>query len=126
MATVKQYLDPGAVIPHATAIPELVKIDGTNFPVFGYAFTINTNEQVSVRWKASNYGSGSVTVVCHWFSRTGVTSGNVTWGAALSVLTPGDAQSMLTDALATENTQTTAVNGTASGLTSTSITVSHL
>ena len=35
MATVKQYLDPGAAIPHATVIPELVKIDGTNFPVFG-------------------------------------------------------------------------------------------
>lgn len=126
MATVKQYLDAQSGIPHATLIPELVKLDGTNFPVFGYAFTINTNEQLSFRWKASNYGSGNVTVICDWLSRTGVTTNNVTWGAALSVLTPGDAQSMLTDALAAENTTTTAVNGTASGLTRTSITVSNL
>lgn len=127
MATTKQYLDPGAAIPHATNIPELVKIDGTNFPVFGYAFADATqDDQMSFRWKASNYGSGNVSVIIDWYSRSGSTTGAVVWGAALSVLTPGDAQSMETDGLATENTQTTTVNGTARGLTRSTITVSNL
>lgn len=127
MATTRQYFDAIAGVPHATAIPEQVKIDGTNFPVWGFAFTINTNEQLSFRWKALNYGSGNVTVTCFWFARTGQTTNTVTWGAALSVLTPGDAQSVLTDAFATENTSSaTAPNGTASGLTSSAITVSNL
>lgn len=127
MATVKQYLDPGAFWPHATNIPELVKIDGTNFPVWGWAFADSTqDDQISCRWKAANYGSGNVSAIVHWYSRTGQTSGAVVWGAALSVLTPGDAQSMETDGLATENTQTTTVNGTARGLTSSTITISNL
>ena len=127
MSTIKQYLDPGAGIPHATNIPGLYKEDGTNFPVFGYGFADSTqDDQLSFRWKASNYGSGNVTVIIDWYSQAGSTTGAVVWGAALSVLTPGDAQSVLTDALATENTATTTVNGTARGLTRTSITVSNL
>jgi hypothetical protein len=126
MATVRQYFDAIAGMPHATAIPECVKIDGTNFPVWGYAFDAAADEQLSYRWKALNYGSGNVTVTAFWYSRSGSTTGAVVWGAALSVLTPGDAQSMETDGLATENTQTTTVNGTARGLTSSAITVSNL
>lgn len=126
MGTVRQYIDALAFVPHGTLIPELVVVQGTNFPVYGWAFTINTNEQLSVRLKAISYGSGNVTAIIDFLSRTGVTTGNVTWGCALSVLTPGDAQSMLTDALATENTQTTAINGTASGLTRSTVTITNL
>lgn len=127
MATVKQPLSIGDAIPHATLIPELCKIDGTNFPVWGYAFaTGSLNEQLSWRWKASSYGSGNVTVIIDWYSRSGTTSGTVTWGGALSVLTPGDAQSVETDAFATENTQATTVNATAKGLTTTSLVISNL
>lgn len=126
MATTKQWLPASSFCPHATLTPEYVKLDGTNFPVWGWAFTINLLEQLSARWKAINYGSGNVTAIFHWFSRTGVTTNNVTWGCAISVLTPGDAQSVLTDALATETTTTTAVNATASGLTTTSVTISNL
>lgn len=127
MATVPVPLGVGAFVPHATNIPELDKLDGTNFPVFFWAFADSTqDDQMSTRFLAANYGSGNVSVIIDWYSRSGSTSGAVVWGAALSVLTPGDAQSIETDAFATENTQTTTVNGTAKGLTRTTITVSNL
>jgi hypothetical protein len=128
MATVKQQLSIGDAIPHATLIPELCKIDGTNFPIWGYAFASGSlNEQLSWRYKASNYGASnpSVLVVLHWYSRSGSTTGSPTWGAAFSVLTPGDAQSMETDTFATEVTAAVAVNGTAKGLTVTTITITN-
>lgn len=127
MATVKQQLDPAGGWPHATNIPELVKIDGTNFPVWGYAFADSTqDDQLTFRFKASNYGSGNLSVIAAWYSRTGQTTGAVVVGAAISVITPGDAQSIETDAFATENTQTTTVTGTARAITSSTITVSNL
>lgn len=127
MATVSQPLDIGAGIPHSTNIPELVKVDGTNFPVFGYAFADATqDDQISFRWPALNYGSGNVSLIIDWYSRTGQTTGAVVWGGALSVLTPGDAQSVETDGLATENTQTTTVTGTARALTRSTVTISNL
>lgn len=126
MATVYRPLGIGAAIPHATLIPELVKIDGTNFPLFGWAFDAATDEQLSWRFKASNYGSGNLTLILDWYSRAGSTTNEVRWGAALSVLTPGDAQSMETDALATENTVDSTVNGTPRGLTRATITISNL
>jgi hypothetical protein len=125
MATVKQQLSIGDAIYHATLQPTLVKVDGTNFPVWGLSFATGAvNQQVSWRWKASSYGSGNVTVLLDAYSSA--TSGSVTWGGALSVLTPGDAQSMLTDAFATENTQAQAVNGTSNGLFRTTLVISNL
>jgi hypothetical protein len=125
MATVKQPLSIGDAILHATLQPTLTKADGTNFPVWGYSFATGAvNQQLSWRFKADNYGSGNVTVVLDFYSSA--TSGSVTWGGALSVLTPGDAQSMLTDGFATESTQATAVNGTANGPARTSLVISNL
>lgn len=127
MATVKQTFEPGAFIPHATNIPELAKIDGTNNPVFAYFFADSTqDDQVSIVFKAVNYGSGNLTVNIDWYSRAGSTSGNVVWGAALQAATPGDAQSVETDGFATENTATSAANGTARGPQRATITVSNL
>ena len=128
MATVTYPLSVGALIPSATVPPELVRLEGTNFPEFGYAFADATNDEIvfTERLMIPNYGSGNVSVLIDFRSRTGQTTGAVVWGAALSVLTPGDAQSVATDAFATENTQTTTINGTASGLTRSTVTVSNL
>lgn len=129
MATVVQGVSIGSLVPFATLIPELVKIDGTNFPNFGPAYDAATDEQMcSERIYAANYGASNpnVTVIFDWYSRSGSTTGAVVWGASLSVLTPGDAQSMETDAWATENTATTTVNATAKGMTRTTVTVTNL
>ena len=122
MANVDLQLDVGAGILHASASPTLQKNDGTNFPVFGYAFAVN--DLLSFRFFASKYGSGNVTVLLDWYDSA--TSGSATWGASIAALTPGDAQSILTDALATQATQATSTNGTANGLNRTSIAVSSL
>lgn len=126
MATVTKELDILAAQLHSTAIPELVKIDGTNFPVWGYAFDAAADEQISFRLFANNYGSGSVTALLDFYSRTGQTTGNAVLGCALACVTPGDAQSMETDGLATENTATQAINGTARGPTRATVTISNL
>lgn len=127
MANLDIYIDPKSCDAGATAIPELVLIAGTNYPVSGYAFTdATTDEIIYARFLASLYASGNVSVLLDWYSRTGQTTGAVVWGAALSVLTPGDAQSIETDTFATENTQTTTVTGTARALTRSTITVSNL
>lgn len=127
MANVYHYLDAGCWAPGTTVIPEAVTVQGTNYPLPGWAFaTGSANEAIYARFRAILYASGNLTVDVDWYSRSGSTSGSPTWGAALSVLTPGDAQSMESDTFATENTQSTAVNGTAKGLTRTTITVSNL
>lgn len=129
MATVNIPVGVGSLVPFTTLIPELVNIAGTNFPNFGYAFDAATDEQLCTeRIYAANYGASNpnVTVLIDYYSRTGQTSGNAVFGAALSVITPGDAQSVETDAFATENTVTSTVNGTARGLTRATITVSNL
>jgi len=127
MANVYHYLDAGCWAPFSSAIPEGVTIIGSNYSLPGWAYASGSaNEQLFARFRAILYASGNLTVDVDWYSRSGSTSGSPTWGAALSVLTPGDAQSMETDTFATENTQSTAVNGTAKGLTRTTITVSNL
>jgi hypothetical protein len=129
MATVVQGISIGSLVPFATLIPALAKVDGTNFPNFGPSFDAATDEQMCTdRIYAASYGASnpSVTVIYDWYSASGSTSGAVVWGASLSVLTPGDAQSIETDAWATENTTTTTVNATAKGLTRTTVTVTNL
>lgn len=109
----------------ASNIPEFVVIQGTNNPISGVAFG-TANEALFRSFVAINYASGNITVKLNWYSRSGSTSSTVTWGAAIQAVTPGDAQSMETDSFATETTQATTVNGTARGLTQTSITVTNL
>lgn len=118
--------------PHALYAPEPLKLDGTqtpSVPVYGYAFTRQASnfEQLSFRFRAANYpGSGNVSVDVDWMLRGSQTSGTVTWGACMSVITPNtDTQSMLTDALQTEQTAGTAATNTNS-LKRTTITISNL
>lgn len=129
MATVTQGVSVGSLVPHATAVPELIKVDGTNNPVWGQAFDAAADEQLSTeRVFLANYGASNpnISIVLDWYSRTAQTSGAAVWGAAIQAITPGDAQSVLTDGFGTEATTTTTVNGTASGLTRTTITITSL
>lgn len=128
MGTTRISLGIGAFAPAPTvgAFPEEINDPGTNYAARGLAFDTTTEENTYARFKADAYGSGSVSVICDWYSRSGSTTNGVVLAAALSVLTPGDAQSILTDAFATENTQATTVSGTARALNRTTITVSNL
>lgn len=133
MATVSIVLPPESAtvaVVNGVTIPELVTIPGTtatNAPLItGYAFSV-ANEGIFFRFQAFNYGSGNVSVLCDWMARTTATvTGSITWGAALSVVTPGDAQSLITDGIATENTQNTTTSATGNGMVRTTIAVSNL
>jgi hypothetical protein len=113
--------------PHSLYAPEPCRLDGTNFPVYGYAFTRQASnfEQLSFRFRANNYGSGSVFVDVDWLLRGSQTTGTPTWGGSMAVVTPGDAQSALTDALQTEQTAGVATSTTANGYKRTTITLSN-
>lgn len=97
----------------ANAVPELV-----------YAFDAATLEAIYFSLVAWNYGSGNVSVLVDWYATA--TTGSVVWGSSMLAQTPGDAQSVLTDALATAATTTTSASGTASGPTRTTVTISSL
>jgi hypothetical protein len=118
MATVYVALDPKSAIVSSSAIPELVLIVGTNGPVMGYAFDAAAREDIYFSLPLLVYGSGSITAVGHWYSRSGSTTGAVVWGFRIACVTPGDAQSMESKNWATTQTNTPTVNGTAKGLTS--------
>jgi len=127
MATLVIPCDPKIVDLFGTAnIPRFTSMDGTNGPVSGYAFSDTTMQQVFVKLTAWDFLSGNVTVRLRWASPTGVTTNEVVWGAQMFAITPGDAQSVLTDAFATAATTTTTVNSTASGDTETIITITSV
>jgi len=127
MATVSVPLDVGAALVSTSNIPELITTQGTNFPVLGWAFT-SANEACFFRFVAQNYGSGNLSLLLDWYARaaTAPTTGSVTWGGALSVITPSDAQSILTDSYATENTQSSTQSSTINGVIRATVTISNL
>lgn len=126
MATVPIILDPLVARVGTTAIPELVAIAGTDEPQWGYAFDAASREDIYFTFPAVLYGSGNVTVTVQWYSRAGSTTGDVVWGARLKAITPGDAASVEARTFATAATATSAVNGTAKGLQSATITITSL
>lgn len=132
MANVQMFFDPCGASLGGSQIPELISIAPgtitTNFPSDGYAFdgTGTTIERIFFKFRAINYASGNITVDIDWYSRSGSTSGNVKWDASIAAVTPGDAVSMEAKTFATANTVTTTVNGTAKGLTRSTITISNL
>jgi len=123
MATTKMPLPIEAASPGTSAIPAMTNDAGTNFPVPGYSFTIASNQAIYWHFPLLYYGSGSLVVNLLWFSAGGSTTGNVRWDASMNAITPGDAQSILTDSLSTVANTTTTVNGTARGVTLTQVTV---
>ena len=128
MATVKQQFDCRDLIPYASAGPTFGVSDssgGSAYPIDRLSFAAATaGQSAAVRFKASNYGSGNLTLVIRWYAAA--TTGDVQWNAQIVAISPGDAQSVLTDALATATNTVTTVNGTTNGLNTTSVTISNL
>lgn len=127
MATVSQVFEARAAELRTTAFPQLVRANGTNIPVAGYAFDASTEEAVFFDFRAARYGSGNLTVDLDWYADTAST-GAVVWGAQIAAITPNtDTQDVETDALATVATTTTTHLGTTGQrLHRTAITVSSL
>lgn len=95
-----------------TAFAALVKANGTNIPIAGYAFDAATEEAIFFDFEAVSYGSGNVTVRLRWYADS-ATTGAVVWGAQLAALTPTtDTQDVETDTLATAATTSTTHLGT--------------
>jgi hypothetical protein len=112
MGTTKQAIDPLSALFKTSAFPAVVVNQGTNFPVGGLAFDASTKETAYFKFKASNYGSGNVTVTIRWYADT-ATTGDVIYGAQLAAISPNtDTQDVETKALATANTVTDSHLGT--------------
>jgi hypothetical protein len=95
-----------------TAYPQLVRANGTNIPVSGYAFDAAAEEAVFFTFRAIDYTSGDVSVDIDWYADT-ASSGNVVWGAQLAAITPNtDSQDIETDGLASQATVTDSHLGT--------------
>jgi hypothetical protein len=104
VATVYQVLEARSAELRTTAFPQLVKNNGTNIPISGYAFDASTEEAIFFDLEAISYGSGNVTIWIDWYADT-ASSGVVRWSAQLAAITPDtDSQDVETDALATAAT----------------------
>lgn len=126
MGTVSVPIDISAARPDSTNTPELVFIAGTNFPQAGYAFPQSSSKAIYLQFRSLQYGSGNLTLVLRSYSRSGSTTGTVTWTAALAAVSSGDAVSLEAKSFATSQNASSTVNSTAKGDTSTSITISNL
>jgi hypothetical protein len=128
LATVACPLDILTARVDTANTPELTYIVGTNFPVSGYAFPQSSAKAIYLNIGAELYGnSGNWTLDLHWYSRSGSTTGNVTWTLAMAAITPTtDTGSVEGKAFATAQTVTTAVNTGAKGDTLSSATISNL
>lgn len=125
MATVAQVFEPKGFDLFTTNQPTLLLENGTTIPISGYNFTA-TGQVMYRRFSAVAYLSGNVTLRIRWYSQTGATTGNVRWDGAIAAITPGDAQSVLTKALATATNTTTSVGGTGRMINTTDVTISNL
>lgn len=125
MAVLGQTFDAKSANLFSSGIPELVLINGTNFPLSGYAFDDTTIEQICFNFNSMYYLSGNLTVTVEWYSRSGSTTGNVVWGVQLAAVGTGDAQSLETKAFASASSATSAVNSTAKGLRDAVITATN-
>lgn len=127
MATIYVGLDIRGAEVGSSAIPEFVKIIGTNAPVWGYAFDGATREDIYFAIPLLLYGSGNVTLTAKCYSRSGATSGAFVLGARIACSTAGDATSMEAKNWATaQQSSSTTINSTAKGPTACSITISNL
>lgn len=130
MATITQWLDPlGARLFATINPPETVQANGTNFPLDGQAFDGNgaSVEAMFFEVPAPNYGASNpnCTVLVDFY--TPATTNATVFQAAISVTTPGDAQSLLTDVPATANAASPVTsNSTANGHNRATITVTNL
>lgn len=125
MATITADLGLGGK-PRNTNSAQYYNVDGTNYPVTGYAFDAATDEDIFATFSAVGYGSGNLTVKLTWYADT-ATSNNCVWGAAIAAITAStDTQNIETDGLGTAATATDAAGANAQSLQEASITVSSL
>lgn len=127
MATTIQWLDPLSARVFTTVNPpEMIQANGTNFPVNGYAFDGGASvEAMFFEVAVAAYGSGNLTVLVDFY--TSATTLATVWQGAISVTTPGDAQSMLLDAFATASAASAVTsNSTANGPLRATITITNL
>lgn len=130
MSTVVLPFDVKSANLKTSNIPELVSIQGTNFPVSGYAMDASATEHLLFQSVLPLFGASNTTITCGivWYSRTGQTTGTVGWGAAVACITPTtDSGSVETKAFATATSPTAAVgNGSAKALNLTTITIANI
>jgi hypothetical protein len=129
MATVRHPLPPRSWIPASTNGAQHTVVDGTNFPVESLAYDGgSTDETAYIKFRASSYGSGNLTLDIDWYTNSAQTSGGVVWTAAIAAITPDtDTQDVETKAFATSNTVTdTHLGTTAQRLHRATITISNL
>lgn len=127
MATVSHLLHPEAAQFGSAAFPQLVKTNGTNFPVSGLAYDATTDEAAAWKFRALRYGSGNVTVAVDWYADT-ATTGNVVWEVQLAAITADtDTTDVELKAFATLNfVQDTHLGTTGQRLHRATVTVSNL
>lgn len=112
MATIKSLLLPEEAQYLASAFPQYVKNNGTNFPVSGLAYDAAAEEKAYWKTKAFNYGSGNFALVIRWYADT-ASSGDIMWGARLAAITPdSNTTDVETKSLATQQTVTDSHLGT--------------
>lgn len=112
MATVTHQLHPEGAAFLATAFPQFVKNNGTNFPVTGLAFDAAADEAAFWKFRATSYGAGNLTVTIDWYADT-ASSGDVIFDVQIAAITPDtDSQDVETDGLATANSVTDSHLGT--------------
>jgi hypothetical protein len=91
------------------------------------AYDAATEEKAYWKFKASNYGSGDLTLLLRWYADS-ATSGVVRWGAKIAAITPDtDSQDVETKSLATQQVvDDTHLGTTGQRLHNCSIAVSNL
>lgn len=127
MAIITLQFDAISAMLHTSNFPQLVKNNGTNFPVMGLAFDAATDESAYWTAIAESYGSGNLTAVFYWYADS-ASSGDVIWGAQIGAITANtDSQDIETKALASAQTVTDSHLGTTGQrLHSASLTISNL
>lgn len=127
MATITRELHPEQAQFLSTNFPQLVKANGSNFPVSGLAYDASTDEAAFWKFRATSYGSGNLTLTILWYADTASTN-NVVWEAQVACITPDtDTQDVETDGLATLNfVQDTHLGTTGQRVHTCAITISNL
>jgi hypothetical protein len=101
VATVRVELAPEEAQSLASAFPQFIKANGTNFPVTGLYYDASATETAYWKLPAFDYGSGNLTLDILWYADT-ATSGVVRWETAIAAITPEiDTQDAETKAFAT-------------------------
>lgn len=127
MATVYQRFGPYDGVPPTSNFATLDVVNGTNFPVPALDFDAATEESIFFYFRATNYGSGNLTLSVDWYADT-ASSGDVIWGAQIAVITPNtDSDDIETKAFASASTATDSHLGTTGQrLHSVDVTISNL